>query len=169
MRCIVAFEGGDAVRISECRALSSCEGMAMLMEGFGSARGACLNLWRPAWTLDTPLRLGVGLVASFVAGGAVESLARLRERFRRRRHLKWALALHFVATAAGYLAMLAAMSYAVELFVAVCVGATLGHLPYLREGAPLPPQHCDPVDPAVVPPQHHVVDAVEEGQNKKGG
>ena len=44
--------------------------------------------------------------------------------------------LHFVQSVLGYLAMFAAMTYSIELFAAVCLGATTGYALLHLDDAP---------------------------------
>ena len=46
------------------------------------------------------------------------------------------MVLHFVQSVLGYLAMFAAMTYSIELFAAVCLGATTGYALLHLDDAP---------------------------------
>ena len=54
--------------------------------------------------------------------------------------MSWArmglVGLHFIQSVLGYLAMFAAMTYSIELFAAVCLGATTGYALLHLDDAP---------------------------------
>lgn len=122
------------------------DGVTMFMDGFRSIfednSPLCVNLYMTKWTLDTRLKFGFGVVAAFFVGIAVEALVRLRRFLHNaRKPTAILLFLHFCQSVLGYLAMFVAMTYQVELFVAVCLGTTFGNLVF---NAKAPPQTNDP-------------------------
>ncbi len=122
----------------------SGSGMAMFMNGFSSAfakRNTCLALYLDAFTLDTAGRFVAAMFGVLVLGILAEALVA----FRRSRAAK-GVAGHLEASlgyglqlALGYLLMLAAMTYAVELFVATVTGITIGHALFRTDRAAAPP------------------------------
>lgn len=123
------------------------DGVTMYMDGFRSIFESnsplCVNFWMTQWTLDTKFRFGWGIVSAFVVGITVEGLVKIR----RAAHDAAApavllLFLHFCQSVLGYLAMFVAMTYQVELFLAVCLGASTGHLAFNFKK--VPPQTNDP-------------------------
>ena len=122
----------------------SGSGMAMFMNGFASAfakRNTCIALYLDAFTLDTAVKFIVACLGVVALGVAAEALVD----FRRSRAEK-ALAGRFEAAlgyglqlALGYLLMLAAMTYAVELFVSAITGVAIGHALFRTDRAAAPP------------------------------
>eukprot|EP00096_Caligus_rogercresseyi_P009505 TRINITY_DN3239_c0_g2_i1.p1 TRINITY_DN3239_c0_g2~~TRINITY_DN3239_c0_g2_i1.p1 ORF type:complete len:615 (-),score=139.56 TRINITY_DN3239_c0_g2_i1:296-2140(-) len=123
-----------------------CTGkMDMYMSGFevqGSAGGAnpCIVLFIESWTLDSRLKFCFGCIGVFLLGFTIEALISLRRKVssgcRRiisltgsnRKVKKAALICTFgLNLALGYLAMLVAMTYSVELFCCVLFGLIMGH------------------------------------------
>ena len=117
---------------------------AMYMNGFQSAfsrQSTCLALYINAFKLDTAAKFIVACLGVFVLGVGAEALVA----FRRSRAAK-GVAGHLEASlgyglqlALGYLLMLAAMTYAVELFVATVTGITIGHALFRTDRAAAPP------------------------------
>ena len=122
----------------------SGSGMAMFMNGFASAfakRNTCLALYFDAFTLDTAVKFIIAMFGVLVLGILAEALVA----FRRSRAEK-GLAGRFEAAvgyglqlALGYLLMLAAMTYAVELFVSAITGVAIGHALFRTDRAAAPP------------------------------
>ena len=121
----------------------SGSGMAMYMNGFSSAfkRNTCIALYLDAFTLDTAVKIIVACVGVLALGILAEALVA----FRRSRAEK-GLAGRFEAAigyglqlALGYLLMLAAMTYAVELFVSAITGVAIGHALFRTDRAAAPP------------------------------
>lgn len=113
-------------------------GQDMHMDGFRSAfeesTPPCINLYVTDWTLSTTGKYVGGMFGAFFVGFLVEVISLARKTLHRRRRSKPApilnvglVALHFVQSVLGYLAMFAAMTYSIELFAAVCLGATTGY------------------------------------------
>ena len=117
---------------------------AMYMNGFQSAfsrQSTCLALFVNAFTLDTAAKFIVACFGVLALGILAEALVA----FRRSRAEK-ALAGRFEAAvgyglqlALGYLLMLAAMTYAVELFVSAITGVAIGHALFRTDRAAAPP------------------------------
>lgn len=113
-------------------------GQDMHMDGFRSAfeesTPPCINLYVTDWTLSTTGKYVGGMFGAFFVGFLVEVISLARKTLHRRRRSKPApilnvglVGLHFVQSVLGYLAMFAAMTYSIELFAAVCLGATTGY------------------------------------------
>jgi len=119
-----------------------CNGrMGMLMLGFdveGKKENPCIVLFVEAWTLDSRDKFVAGCLGVALLGFAIEAMIALRRAVSRR---KWraldrltagyrrliALACFASNLILGYLAMLVAMTYSVELFLCVVVGLVAGH------------------------------------------
>ena len=121
-----------------------CNGaMDMLMSGFEAA-GAdnstpCVILFVKAWTLDTRVKFGFACIGVMFLGFCIELLIAVRRRLTSRRRLSpylvgqpsvkrtVAIALFGLNLLLGYLAMLVAMTYSIELFLCVIIGLMIGH------------------------------------------
>ncbi len=112
-----------------------CNGkMDMLMSGFevaGDKTNPCVILFIEAWTLDSRWKFAIGCVGVFCIGFAIEALIWVRRRISKSRRRRFRTALLLATFAAnltlGYLAMLVAMTYSVELFCCVLLGLVVGH------------------------------------------
>ena len=122
-------------------------GQDMHMDGFRSAfedsTPPCINLYVADWTLSSVGKYVGGMFGAFFVGLLVEGVSFLRKAVHRRRRAKpdrrWNMGLvglHFVQSVLGYLAMFAAMTYSIELFAAVCLGATTGYALLHLDDAP---------------------------------
>ena len=126
-----------------------CNGrMDMLMFGFaasGNKKNPCIVLFVEAWTLDSRIKFAIGCVGVMILGFSIEALIALRRNLLRKKRLfvnvgggaRKALALMLFATnlVLGYLAMLVAMTYSVELFFCVVLGLVLGHAVFNADSA----------------------------------
>ena len=140
MRSSMPMEMDDTDASGFC----SGSGMAMFMNGFSSAfakRNTCIALYVDAFTLDTAVKFVAAMFGVLALGILAEALVA----FRRSRAEK-ALAGRFEAAigyglqlALGYLLMLAAMTYAVELFVSAITGVAIGHALFRTDRAVAPP------------------------------
>ena len=122
----------------------SGSGMAMFMNGFASAfakRNTCLALYIDAFTLDTASKFVAAMFGVLVLGILAEALVAVR-RSRAEKgvagRLEASLGYGF-QLALGYLLMLAAMTYAVELFISAITGVALGHALFRTDRAAAPP------------------------------
>ena len=130
------------------------DGQDMHMDGFRSSfekhAPACVNLYVTDWTLNSAGKYAAGALAAFSVGLAVEALSRYRKKLYAARAAAASktqfaallVAAHFLQVVLGYLAMFAAMTYAVELFAAVCVGATAGYALFHLDAEPGPTDPC---------------------------
>ncbi len=123
------------------RMSSYCNGkMDMLMFGFdvsGDKRNPCIVLFVEAWTLDSRTKFYAACVGVMALGFSIEAVIALRRTISRRRRLflkagpasRKAIILTLFAfnLVLGYLAMLVAMTYSVELFCFVVLGLVVGH------------------------------------------
>jgi len=112
----------------------------MLMTGFdvaGKQLNPCIVLFFQSWTLDTPGKFAAGCVGVAAMGFAIEALICFR-RWRQQRlaangqssipaNQAVSVACFGLNLILGYLAMLVAMTYSVELFLSVCAGFIVGH------------------------------------------
>jgi len=148
--CTEEGETGDCVNMDDsCRwkcnnnsqLLDFCRtpGTDMYMEGFqvtGNAQNSCVILFFKIWTLDSRLKFGVGCVGVIILGIFVEFLLYVRRRLQGRGFCRWLrnpwrkagiILLFTLNLVSGYLAMLVAMTYSVELFLCMVVGLVGGH------------------------------------------
>ena len=117
----------------------------MHMDGFRSAfeesTPPCINLYVADWTLSSVGKYVGGMFGAFFVGLLVECTSFVRKYVHRRRgdsqkSRMGLVCLHFVQSVLGYLAMFAAMTYSIELFAAVCLGATTGYALLHLDDAP---------------------------------
>ena len=117
----------------------------MHMDGFRSAfedsTPPCINLYVADWTLSSVGKYVGGMFGAFLVGLLVECTSFVRKYVHRRRgdsqkSRMGLVFLHFVQSVLGYLAMFAAMTYSIELFAAVCLGATTGYALLHLDDAP---------------------------------
>ena len=112
----------------------------MYMGGFeiaGVGENQCIMLFFEVFTLDTPLKFGFGCVFVFFLGFLIELLIALRRYLTKRANsspegltIPWQMAILSIFALSlmlGYLAMLVAMTYSVELFICVVTGLVIGH------------------------------------------
>ncbi len=118
-----------------------CNGkMDMLMFGFdvsGNKQNPCIVLFVEAWTLNTRAKFAAGCVGVMLLGFVIEALIALRRNLIRKKFTmlniravpRKALALFLFSLnlTLGYLAMLVAMTYSIELFFFVILGLLIGH------------------------------------------
>lgn len=111
-------------------------GMAtdMFMQGFvsilfGSADNGCLAFFFGSLVIDSYFKFFLAFLAYVAIGMSSEALIYFRRKQARRATASraWALAAYAGNVSVGYLVMLGAMTYALEIFAAVILGLTLGH------------------------------------------
>jgi len=122
-------------------------GTDMYMKGFttsGNGKDACVILLFKSWVLDTRIKFGFGCVGVILLGIAIEGMLCLRRELQSRKILlrisgvarRASIVLLFALNiASGYLAMLVAMTYSVELFICMVIGLVLGHAIFNTEAA----------------------------------
>jgi hypothetical protein len=118
--------------------------MDMLMGGFEVAGGSnsvntktCVILFFKAWKLNSAAKFAAACLGVFVLGFCIEALITLRRKIVNRKRIfvniplparkGLVIFLFGVNLILGYLAMLVAMTYSVELFLCVVAGLILGH------------------------------------------
>ena len=117
---------------------------AMYMSGFQSAfsrQSTCLALYINAFTLDTAAKFIVACLGVVALGVGAEALVAVR-RSRAEKGLAGRLEASLgygCQLALGYFLMLAAMTYAVELFISAITGVALGHALFRTDRAAAPP------------------------------
>ena len=117
---------------------------AMYMNGFQSGfsrQSTCLALYIDAFTLDTAVKFLVAMFGVLALGILAEALVAVR-RSRAEKGVagRCEAALGYgLQLALGYLLMLAAMTYAVELFISAITGVALGHALFRTDRAAAPP------------------------------
>eukprot|EP00090_Calanus_glacialis_P033852 TRINITY_DN5638_c0_g1_i1.p1 TRINITY_DN5638_c0_g1~~TRINITY_DN5638_c0_g1_i1.p1 ORF type:complete len:545 (-),score=136.05 TRINITY_DN5638_c0_g1_i1:1228-2862(-) len=123
------------------------QGTDMYMQGFtasGNAKDACVILLFKSWVLDTRAKFGFGCVGVILLGIAIEGLLCLRRELQSRKILlrirgvarRVSIVLLFALNiGSGYLAMLVAMTYSVELFICMVIGLVMGHAIFNTEAA----------------------------------
>jgi hypothetical protein len=119
-------------------------GMAMYMDGFQSAFGrqnTCIALFISAFKLDTAAKFVAGMLGVVALGILAEALVSVR-RARAAKGVAGRLEASLgygLQLALGYLLMLAAMTYAVELFISAVTGVAIGHALFRTDRAAAPP------------------------------
>ena len=117
---------------------------AMYMNGFQSAfsrQSTCLALYIDAFTLDTAAKFVAAIFGVLALGILAEALVAVR-RSRAEKGVAGrceAAVGYGLQLALGYFLMLAAMTYAVELFVSAITGVALGHALFRTDRAAAPP------------------------------
>lgn len=105
----------------------------MFMSGFqsvfgGASNSGCLLFFVPGARLNAAWKFSLALIGVFLLGVASEGFSRLRRRhINRGSGIAVKLALYAINTTIGYLVMLAAMMYSIEVFVVTIGGLTVGH------------------------------------------
>ena len=107
----------------------------MYMDGFHwSLRNqhSCLNLFMNHWTLDTRQKFVLAMVFVMALAVAVEGLAKLRNRLRRKEaqfpHNHFIITvIHGLQAFVGYILMLVTMTFSFELLLCVVIGLMLGY------------------------------------------
>jgi len=146
-----------------------CNGATdMYMSGFEAAgtdhRNPCVILFVSAWTLDSRGKFVVACFGVALMGFVIELLVCVRRRLTSRKRLslyllaprrsicQWiSIALFGVNLFLGYLAMLVAMTYSIELFLCVIVGLIVGHACFNSKEAV-----GETVDPCCAPSQNPI-------------
>eukprot|EP00566_Odontella_aurita_P000205 CAMPEP_0113547266 /NCGR_PEP_ID=MMETSP0015_2-20120614/12260_1 /TAXON_ID=2838 /ORGANISM="Odontella" /LENGTH=243 /DNA_ID=CAMNT_0000447801 /DNA_START=1 /DNA_END=732 /DNA_ORIENTATION=- /assembly_acc=CAM_ASM_000160 len=111
---------------------------AMYMSGFrfvlasGDGSMPCLNLFFETWTLDSPAKFVFGALFVFILAAMNEGLSALRRGVRRwmgpgKRRKALSVVTHAIQATMGYVLMLAAMTYAAEMLLAVICGMATGY------------------------------------------
>jgi len=118
-------------------------GMVMYMDGFQwtlKGGGSCINLYFPSWTLDTQGKVIGAMFGVFILAMVTEGISKLRHRLSvqarllttskaKRRQLSVVMTfLHGFHAFAGYVVMLATMTFSLELLLCVVFGLTLGYV-----------------------------------------
>lgn len=145
-------------------------GTDMYMDGFqvsGKKDNPCIILFFKPWVLDSQLKFAMGCLGVILLGIGVEGLLCFRRLLQSRKILRvisspirrgGIIVLFGFNIAFGYLAMLVAMTYSVELFICMVIGLVIGH-GIFNTTAPV----GETVDPCcasqVVPPSNHSQDS----------
>lgn len=112
--------------------------MAMYMDGFhftlfSSPNTNCLVFFFQAWTLDTIAKFIIALVSVFMLGVITEGIASYRSNLRNRKFASGKMrrlvlsSMSASQALAGYLLMLVAMTYSIELLLSVVSGIAVGY------------------------------------------
>jgi len=114
-------------------------GTDMFMDGFttsGESVNECVILLFKSWVLDTKTKFVIACFGVLLLGIAIEGMLCLRREIQSRKILllirgltrrACIISLFALNIASGYLAMLVAMTYSVELFVCMVLGLVAGH------------------------------------------
>lgn len=114
-------------------------GTDMYMNGFqisGQPDNPCVILFFKIWVLDSKVKFLFGCLGCILLGIGVEGLLCFRRLLQSRKILRvmsspvrrgTIILLFGFNIAAGYLAMLVAMTYSVELFICMVIGLVIGH------------------------------------------
>jgi hypothetical protein len=129
----VGMDSGD----SGSKPFCSSMGMTMSMSGFfttNSKDAICINLFLESATLDTQGKFAAGCLGVFLMGILIQLLSRVRieatAKYKKTRVLLKQVINFFtfgIQATMGYLLMLAAMTYNVELFLMVVFGLIAGY------------------------------------------
>ena len=104
--------------------------MIMFMDGFhsiifrGSASPYCINLFFSSWTLDSRLKVILGMIGLFLMAIGAEGLSVVRKKTRKKSRI---VALHALQAFTGYLLMLGGMTFVIELLFSICLGLATGY------------------------------------------
>ena len=146
-----------------------CNGASdMFMTGFEAAgvdkRNPCIALFISAWTLDSRLKFIVACFGVALMGFCIEVLISVRRHLSSRKRLspyllaprpsarQWiSITLFGINLFLGYLAMLVAMTYSIELFLCVILGLMIGHACFNLKSAV-----GETVDPCCAPSQNPI-------------
>lgn len=111
---------------------------SMVMSGFQSVtadNANCIILFFRPWLLNTPLKFAMGCIGVFLLGVLIEAAIMFRRHVTNEAHFpkKWIregaiTSLFALNVTLGYLAMLAAMTFNVELFISTVMGLAVGHV-----------------------------------------
>jgi hypothetical protein len=120
---------------------------SMVMSGFESVtseKASCIILFFRPWLLDTPLKFAIGCIGVFLLGFLIEGAIKLRRyatnviQFKKTWTRELAVTSLFgLNVAFGYLAMLAAMTFNVEIFISTVMGLAVGHLMFANSKQPV--------------------------------
>lgn len=137
-------------KLAAAEQTTACEySTTMFMEGFEWARRskACLNLWFETWTLRSDFGIGAGMTIVATSSAALEFSSSLSSRTSPPRGTLAAttqVAWHALTLTLSYLVMMAAMSYSIELFLAVVLGSSIARcvvLSFFASGKKAEEQH----------------------------
>ena len=143
-----SFAGSNPLRsVQDDEALFCQGGTSMVMSGFESVTDSeanCIILFFRSWLLNTPIKFFFGCIGVLLLGMMIEATIKLR-RFvstwpkLRRTWMKDAAVTTLFGTnvALGYLAMLAAMTFNIEIFISTVVGLAIGHLVFANSKQPV--------------------------------
>ena len=111
---------------------------SMVMSGFesvGTEDANCIILFFRPWILDTPLKFAFGCIGVFLLGLFIEAAIKFRRQVTNEAKFDRAwvreaavVSLFALNVALGYMAMLAAMTFNVEIFLSTVMGIAIGHL-----------------------------------------
>jgi hypothetical protein len=155
------------------------EGVSMFMEGFvsiaekGKGETGCVNLFFTEWTLDTPVKYAIACIGIFCMGIFIQFLAKQRivitkvmpDSLVRKSLIVLIYGAHVTF---GYFAMLAAMTYSVELFCMVICGLTVGFAMFHLD-SPNSVKSTDPCCPDVLDDEDSQHNDDKERILQKGG
>eukprot|EP00979_Chaetoceros_neogracilis_P010872 scaffold2612_cov267-Chaetoceros_neogracile.AAC.65 len=144
----------DASKMNNfCQSMSGGGGMSMYMSGFRSTLlnpdAPCLNLLSPNWKLDSEFKFMVGMMAVICLGILLEAIPVWRLRYltrlgrdgieRENKNPRLVLtAFHGSQALLGYILMLTAMTYSIELILSAIIGLSLGFYIFYKEKGSLP-------------------------------
>lgn len=106
--------------------------MDMHMEGFKSIWSdnvGCVVLFNSSWVLDSRFKFLVAFFGIFIMGTMSEAILQIRRELRRKSSSPTLVftGLYVAQITVGYSLMLAAMTYSIEIFLAVVLGLGTGH------------------------------------------
>eukprot|EP00931_Biecheleriopsis_adriatica_P068365 TRINITY_DN4232_c0_g2_i1.p1 TRINITY_DN4232_c0_g2~~TRINITY_DN4232_c0_g2_i1.p1 ORF type:complete len:642 (+),score=126.40 TRINITY_DN4232_c0_g2_i1:235-1926(+) len=120
-----AFEGWD---FCDHSAASDMVMTGFVTYGFrGDSMTPCVVLFFQSWVLSTPVKFWLGTLGVFIFSILVEGVAMLQLPGEYRKSKLLATMLYAVRMSMAYFIMLAAMTFSVEIFLAVVSGLSAGH------------------------------------------
>jgi len=140
--------GMDAGMNDSSFCMTSAQGTTMYMTGFQftlfTPQTCCLNLLFANWTLDTRTKFIAAMIFVTLIGIITEGVPVMRAKFLKRikvtkmnvrsKSIKLLLSsLHGLQILLGYILMLAAMTYSIELLLSTVLGLILGYLIFEKE------------------------------------
>jgi hypothetical protein len=123
-------------------------GTSMVMSGFESVtteNANCIILFFRPWLLDSATKFAIGCIGVFLLGMLIEAVIRLRRRIGGMKSIHGSkvmkeilvVFLFAINVSLGYLGMLAAMTFNVEIFVSIVAGLATGHVVFANAKAPV--------------------------------
>eukprot|EP00978_Attheya_sp_CCMP212_P021438 scaffold62569_cov69-Attheya_sp.AAC.1 len=131
------FCGGMGMGHHDMTGMNMGGGMTMYMDGFRSTFASdsdtpCLNLFFPAWTLDTRGKFVAAMLGVLFLAICVEGISALRLYAHKsmtpgRKRKMLIMGMHGSQALFGYVLMMATMTFSIEMLLSVCTGLGAGY------------------------------------------